>query len=129
MNEKKGIGMNSQPERILIVEDDRNMARTIRDILTDHAYEVDIAYSGDQALEMVEDNRYFCLLSDIKMPGMDGVELFHALQKTHSNLPILLMTAYVSSDLLSASVDEGVVAVLTKPLEIDLLLMYLKALK
>lgn len=121
--------MNSEPERILIVEDDRNMARTIRDILMDHSYEVDIAYSGDQALEMVGNNRYFCLLSDIKMPGMDGVELFHALQKTHANLPILLMTAYVPSDLLSASVDEGVVAVLTKPLDIDLLLMYLKALK
>ena len=63
------------------------------------------------------------------MPGMNGVELFNAFQEYHPDVPIIMMTAYAPSDLLTASVARGVVAVLNKPIDFDLLFMYLEAVK
>jgi DNA-binding NtrC family response regulator len=115
--------------RILIVDDDDNMARTLLKILQLEGYQGEAANSGEQALVLVQDHHFDCVLSDIKMPGMNGVELFKAFQRHHPNIPIILMTAYAPSDLLTASVAEGVVAVLNKPLDFELLFMYLDALK
>jgi DNA-binding NtrC family response regulator len=115
--------------RILIVDDDDNMARTLLKILQLEGYQSEVANSGEQALGLVQDHYFDCILSDIKMPGMSGVELFQAVQHHHTNIPIILMTAYASSDLITASVTEGVVAVLNKPLDFELLFMYLDALK
>ena len=113
---------------ILVVDDDYNMARTVSDILEDRGYRAVMARNGREALAAAGKERFFCVISDIKMPQMDGVALFHALQRSQPNLPILLMTAYLPGELLDSCVENGVVAVLTKPLNIDLLFTYLKAL-
>ena len=113
----------------MIVDDDRNMANTVRDVLQDRGYRADVALRGQEAVSLVREGDYYCVLSDIRMPGMSGVELFHALQQTHPDLPIILMTAYVPGQMLSASVNQGVVAVMTKPLDLKMLFMYLEALE
>jgi CheY-like chemotaxis protein len=114
---------------VLVVDDDHNMARTVRDILQDRGYQAVVAQNGKDALAAAKEERFFCVISDIKMPEMDGVALFHALQESQPKLPILLMTAYLPGQLLDSCVENGVVAVLTKPLNIDLLFTYLKALE
>ncbi len=115
--------------RILIVDDDDNMAKTLARVLELRGYQAEVANSGEEALQLAQGNHFDCLLSDIKMPGMSGVELFQAFQRHHPETPIMMMTAYTPSDLLTDSITEGVVAILNKPLDFDLLFMYLEAVK
>ena len=118
----------NQKQRILIVDDDKNMSKTVQDILNSHGYRTRVANTGEDALALAKENHFDCVLSDIKMPGMSGVDLFHAFQVYHPDIPIILMTAYASTDLISTGAAEGVVAVLNKPLDFELLFMYLSAL-
>jgi DNA-binding NtrC family response regulator len=115
--------------RVLIVDDDDNMAKTLARVLELRGYQAEVANSGEEALQLAQGNHFDCLLSDIKMPGMNGVELFQAFQRHHPEIPIMMMTAYAPSDLLTDSIAEGVVAILNKPLDFDLLFMYLEAVK
>ena len=115
--------------RILIVDDDRMMARTLRDIFRVKGYQAEVAHSGSEALERVEQEPVDCVLSDIKMPGVNGVELYRAIKARRPDLPVVLMTAYSTDELVEEGVEEGIVAILTKPLDINLLLGFFCSLR
>ena len=115
--------------RVLIVDDNDNMAKTLARVLDLRGYQAEVANSGEEALQLAQGSHFDCILSDIKMPGMNRVQLFHAFQQDHPDIPIIWMTAYAPSDLLTASVAKSVVAVLTKPLDFELLFMYLSKVK
>ena len=118
----------SQKLRILIVDDDRRMARTLSDILKVKGYEAEAAYSGPEALDMMEKGYFDCVLADIKMPEINGVELYKAIKEEQPDLPVVLMTAYSSDKLVEEGLEEGAVASLTKPLDINLLLSFFSSL-
>jgi len=115
--------------RILIVDDDQMMARTLRDILRVKGYQAEMAQSGPEALEMIERQVFGCVLSDIKMPGVNGVELYRAIRAQRPDLPVVLMTAYCADALVEEGLEAGVIAVLTKPLDINLLLCFFASLR
>jgi CheY-like chemotaxis protein len=110
--------------RILVVDDDHSMARTLTDILRVKGHQVEAVYSGAEALEKLSGIPFDCVLSDIKMAGINGVELYRAIKAKTPDLPVVLMTAYSSDGLVQEGLEEGVVAVLTKPLDIGLLLTF-----
>ena len=114
---------------VLIVDDDRRMAKTLKDILKVKGYEAEVAHSGPEALEKVEKGHFNCLLSDIKMPELNGVELYRAIKERYADLPVVLMTAYSHDKLVNEDLKEGIIAVLTKPLDIDALLTFFSALR
>ena len=118
----------SQPLRILVVDDDRRMTRTLADILNVSGYEATEAFSGPDALDKVRSLEFDCVLSDIKMPEMDGVELHRRLREVQPGLPVLLMTAYAADDLIRRGLDEGVAGVFDKPLDINQLLGFFTSL-
>ena len=115
--------------RILIVDDDRRMAKTLKDILKVKGYEAEAAHSGPEALEKVEKDYFDCVLSDIKMPELSGVELYGAIKERQPDLPVVLMTAYSHDKLVNEGLKEGAIAVLSKPLDIDALLSFFSALR
>ena len=115
--------------RILIVDDDRRMARTLTDILKVKGYEAEMAHSGPEALEKVEKGHFDCILSDIKMPEVNGVELYRAIKEIDADLPVVLMTAYSHDKLVNEGLKEGAIAVMTKPLDINALLSFFSALR
>jgi two-component system response regulator HydG len=117
-----------QKLRILIVDDDRHMTRTIADILSLSGHEAVTACSGPEALEKAKTESLDCVLTDIKMPVMNGVELHRQLHSAYPGLPVLMMTAYAAEELIRQGLDEGVVGVFDKPLEIDHLLDFFMAL-
>jgi CheY-like chemotaxis protein len=114
--------------RILVVDDDRHMTLTLVDILSVVGYEVVEASSGEEALEKAKTISFDCVLTDIRMQGMNGIELHHALRQIQPGLPLVLMTAYATEDLLQEGQESGVVGALNKPLDIKLLLDLLAAL-
>lgn len=112
--------------RILVVDDDRQMVRTIRDILKLRGWETDGAFSGEEALELVKDRPYRVALMDVRMAGMNGVEAMRSLRATRPDLRVILMTAYTASELLAEAERDGAVRVLSKPLVVTSLLEMLE---
>lgn len=114
--------------RLLIVDDDRRMTRTLADILTLAGHEVVEAWSGQQALELVEAQDFDCVLTDVRMPGMDGVELHRQIRRERPGLPVVLMTAFAADQLIRQGLEDGVVGALDKPLDIAHLLGFFASL-
>jgi DNA-binding NtrC family response regulator len=115
--------------RILVVDDDLRMASTLADILTWEGYEVAVASNGIEALKAAQRLSFDCVISDIRMPDMDGVALSHNLHAIQPDLPMILMSAYAATDLTQANSSKGVLAVLDKPLEIGHVLNFLALLQ
>jgi len=119
----------SETLTILVVDDDPSMASTLADILDVKGFEVHAANSGAEALEILRDHPVNILLTDVKMPDMNGVELYWATRKTYPNLITLLMTAYAADDIIQKGMAEGIKTVLIKPVDIDFLLTLLSTFK
>ncbi len=117
----------SKAFHILVVDDNPPMAKTLADILAVKGYAVHTAYSGAEALRILQDQRVDILLTDVKMPDMNGVDLFRETREVHANLITFLMTAYAADDIIREGLEEGIQTVLTKPLDIDFLLTLLSA--
>ncbi|MFZ5909916.1 MAG: response regulator [Chloroflexota bacterium] len=110
--------------RILIVDDDRRMTRTLADILSLAGHEAAEAFSAEQAIQLAGAQAFDCVLTDFKMPGMNGVELHRELRQAQPGLPIILMTAYAADELIRQGLDEGIVAAFDKPLDMAQLLHF-----
>ena len=67
--------MTNKP-KVLIVDDDRRMAKTIQDILKVKNYEAECAFSGQDALKRIKKTSFSCILTDVKMPEMDGITFY-----------------------------------------------------
>ncbi len=115
--------------RILVVDDDHWTAQTIVDILKFKGYQAEAAYSGAEALETVTRHQFRCVLTDIRMPELDGVQLFRALKAMDVHLPVVFMTAYATDRVVEQGLEEGALGILTKPLDIDLLLKLFSQLR
>jgi CheY-like chemotaxis protein len=113
--------------RYLIVDDNREFAENLAEILRDGGDEVDLAGDGAEALALVARGRYHALLTDMRMPGMGGAEVVHGVRRLDPGLAALVVTAHVADDALEAARREGLLAVLAKPVPIALLLELLGA--
>lgn len=113
---------------ILIVDDDCSMAKTLTDILKVKGFQAIEAHSGLEALAIMSENTVVMLITDVRMPDMNGVELFMKAKKTDPDLPTILMTAYAADDIIRMGMREGIKTFLNKPLDIDFLLQYIDAI-
>jgi DNA-binding NtrC family response regulator len=106
--------------KILIVEDDTITRRNLSVLLSDEGYDVDQAGDGVQALEILAGRPFDLVLSDIVMPRMDGLKLLEQLQFMAPQMPVMIMTSYVSDSL--SSVPAGAAEFIRKPFVLDDLL-------
>jgi two-component system, NtrC family, response regulator HydG len=109
----------AQPTRILVVDDEKNLRFTLAEILQDEGYEAHEAATGEEAVTLCEEERFDVVLLDVRMPGMDGIEAFRRIRRHHETARIILMSAYTVDDLKRAALDEGAIAFLAKPLDIQ----------
>jgi CheY-like chemotaxis protein len=110
---------------VLIVDDNPDMASAMRDILVFEGFETFVVSSGAKALQILHDHPVDILLTDVIMPEMDGVELYHRTRQAYPKLITILMTAYAADELIQQGMAEGIKTVLTKPLDIDFLVLLL----
>ncbi len=111
--------------RILIVEDDRNTLSGLVEILEAEGYEVKGADSGQKALRTLERDRFDILLTDLKMPEIDGMRLYEQSQVLAPEMKTIVMTAYSSVKDAVEAMKRGVYEYLTKPLNLDELFVIL----
>lgn len=104
--------------RILVVDDNQDLAEILADILDLNGFYVDIAYDGESAIEQFRKNDYDLAFMDVKLPGMNGVESFLQIRKIKPNARVIMMTGFSVEHLLDEAVRHGAWAVMHKPLEI-----------
>lgn len=105
--------------RVLIVDDEKNMRKTLADILRGEGYHVDVAATGEEAIELCSKENYDVVLMDVRMPGIDGVEAFRRIRRHREGVRVILMSAYGVDDLKRTALDEGAIAFLSKPLHVE----------
>src|ERR1700681_1993299 len=114
--------------RLLLVEDDADVARFIRKGLLEQAYAVDVVGDGEEALYVSGINTFDAVILDLMIPGPDGLEVCRSLRAGGSNVPILMLTARDTLDEKIAGLDAGADDYLAKPFQFDELLARLRAL-
>jgi DNA-binding NtrC family response regulator len=112
---------------ILLVDDETPLRVTLAANLELEGFEVSEASNGTQALALASSRHFDLVLSDIRMPGMSGVELFRALRAQGQEMPVVLMTAFAREELVDRALEEGAFAVLSKPFDVPLALNALKS--
>jgi len=114
--------------RILLVEDQRKVASFVARALRENAYAVDVAETGEMALQLVQDIAYDAILLDLRLPGISGIEICRKLRWWGNETPILMLTALGLVEQRVQGLDAGADDYLTKPFEIDELLARVRAL-
>ncbi len=106
-------------EKILIVDDEEGMRKLLARVLIKHGYDAVIAGSGEEALALVETDTFDLIITDIKMPGMDGLELLNEIKSFDPDLPIIVITAYGTVESAVQALRAGAYDYITKPFETD----------
>jgi two-component system, NtrC family, response regulator HydG len=102
-------------ERVLIVDDDKDHAESIADLLQLRGFEVEVAYSGEQALQLFRKAPFDVSIMDVKLPGMNGVDAFFEFRKVRPQAQVIMMTGLSVEQLIASAVANGAAGVLHKP--------------
>ena len=113
---------------ILVVEDERKVARFIQQGLEEEHYTVDVAYDGDKGLQQAESEDYDLLILDVMLPKRSGIELTKGYRAGGRTAPILMLTAKTTTDDKVAGLDSGADDYLTKPFAFAELLARVRSL-
>src|SRR5215468_2530749 len=104
--------------RILVVEDERRVASVVARALRENAYDVDLAENGEKAIQMAMQNPYASILLDVRLPGLNGLQVCRELRRARITTPILMLTARTMVEQRVEGLDAGADDYLTKPFAI-----------
>ncbi len=105
--------------RVLIIDDDESLRKVIGYMLEEAGYDVDRAASAEEGLRLVESRRPDLVLSDIKMPKRDGIELLGDIKRIDASIPVVILTAFASVETAVEAMKRGATDYLTKPISRD----------
>ena len=108
--------------RILIVDDDPGQRSLLETFLRSQGFETVLADSGKKALETLRTGKFDMMISDVRMPGLSGLETLRLARQEYATLPVLLITAYTDVRDAVAAMRDGAVNYLSKPIDLDELL-------
>ncbi len=120
--------MTNRPIDILILEDDTLFAETLEDLLEEAGYRVEIAGSGESALDKCYEKEFDLLLLDINVPGPSGLEVLERIRAQQDNTPAIFLTSFKDGAHLRQGFEKGADDYLKKPIDPDELLLRIKAL-
>jgi two-component system NtrC family response regulator len=118
--------MNGEGKRILIVEDDPGLRFTMTDILEGNGFAVTGADNGVEAIRRIHDERFDVVVTDLRLPGKDGMEVLQAAREKAPPPSVVVMTGYASVESAVAAIKSGAEDYLTKPFPMEALLLLLR---
>ena len=104
--------------KILVVDDEEGARELFNTILTDEGYEVTLAINGEDALARFSNAPFDLVVTDIKMPGMDGIHLLEEIRKTGSKADVIMVTAYGEVESYLKAMSLGAAEYINKPIRI-----------
>lgn len=114
------FGLKARREfRILVVDDEMIVRDSLKEWLTDEGFRVEMAASGEEALKKLTEKNFHMMLLDIKMPGMNGVEVLKKSSEIYPELPVVMMTAYATVETAVEAMKIGAMDYLMKPFDPD----------
>jgi signal transduction histidine kinase len=116
----------SQTRQIVLVDDEKDIRDVLQIALMDFGYEVLLAENGQQALELFEKSHPPIVITDIKMPGMDGIELLRRIKRENPDTEVVMITGHGDMDLAIRSLKHEATDFITKPINVDALDIALK---
>jgi two-component system response regulator HydG len=107
------------PAPILIVDDDLGQRSLLESFLKAQGYRTQTAASGEEALQKLKGNTFALMISDVRMPGISGIEMLRRVREDHPTLPVLLVTAFADIRSAVSAMRDGAVNYLAKPIDLD----------
>lgn len=105
--------------KILVIDDEEILRHCLDDILSDAGFKVQTASSGEEGLQLFEEEFFEIILLDIKMPGMSGIEVLKAIKKINPETKVIIITGYASVNTAVESMKLGASDYLTKPFDMN----------
>ena len=112
--------------KILIIDDERSIRNSLKEILADEGYDVDVAEDGAQGLTMVDKEKYSVIFCDIKMPGMDGVEVLDKMVEMGVDAAIVMISGHGDINTAVECIKKGAFDYIPKPLDLNRILITIK---
>ena len=112
--------------KILIIDDERAIRNSLGEILTDEGYEVDVAEDGTKGLAMVDKEKYSIIFCDIKMPGMDGIEVLDKLVEMGVDSAVVMISGHGDISTAVECIKKGAFDYIPKPLDLNRILITIK---
>ena len=100
---------------ILVVDDEEIIRALFKETLEELGHTVIVAETGSEGLELVKQQDFDLVFLDLKMPGMDGAELFHQIKTIKPGLPVTIITGYPESEIMARALAHGPFGVMNKP--------------
>ncbi len=107
------------PPRILVVDDEENMRRSLRLLLSDLTHDIEVAGEGREAYDLFARRKHDVVLTDLRMPGMDGLTLLQKIKDLAPDTPVIIVTAFGSIETAVDAMKEGAFDYVTKPFKED----------
>ncbi len=105
--------------KILIIDDERSIRNSLKDILTFESHSVDLAADGKEGLDFAGNNTYDIIFCDIKMPQMDGLEVLDKLHKTQPEVPVVMISGHGTIDTAVEAIKKGAFDFISKPMDLN----------
>ncbi len=105
--------------KILIVDDELNMRLVLAAMLKKEGYEVASASDGREALQILKSGKIAVVVTDLKMPNIDGMELLNCISEQHPEVPVIMITAHGTVATAVEALKKGALDYITKPFDID----------
>jgi DNA-binding NtrC family response regulator len=114
---------NETAARILIVDDDAGQRGLLNSFLQSQGFETVVVESGERALETLRSGKFDMMISDVRMPGLSGLDTLRRARQEHATIPVLLVTAYADIREAVGAMRDGALNYLAKPIDLDELLV------
>jgi CheY-like chemotaxis protein len=108
-----------QPSKVLLVDDERDFVEALSERLQMRDYSSAVVYGGEEALSIVEEDEPEVMVLDLKMPGIDGLEVLRRVKEKHPNVEVIVLTGHGSEDVARLCAELGACAYLEKPVDIE----------
>ena len=103
-------------KRILITEDDEEMRSLLKDFFEEEGFETDSVSNGVDALQKLAKGRFDLIITDIRMPGLTGLDILPGIKKLHPDASVIVITAFGNEEVYRRSFERGATAYLEKPI-------------
>ena len=110
---------NNNKKRILVIEDDEEMRALLRDVIEEEGYKTDSVNNGSEAFRKLVKESFDLIITDIRMPGLTGLDILPGMKKLQPEAPVIVITAFGSEEVQRKAFEKGANAYLEKPIHLQ----------